>query len=83
MADAYCKGIRNFDAEAAYEIALASSLSRETLFQKDFRSLRPSDDIYREKAFLPQDLSSTLEYLLADHTMANLSRAMEKEEYAR
>ena len=83
IADAYCKGIRDFDIGAAYEIALASSRSLKTLFQKDFHSIRPSDDPYRKKAYLPQDLSSTLEYLLADHAMANLSRAMGKEEEER
>ena len=83
MADAYCKGLRDYDCNAAYEVALASSLSKETLFQKPFRSLRPSDGVYQEKAFLPKDLSSTLEYLLADYAMANLANAMEKHEYAR
>lgn len=83
MADAYCKGIRDYDSDTAYEIALASSLSKEMLFQKSFHSLRPSDGVYQEKAFLPKDLSSTLEYLLADHSMANLASAMGKHEDAR
>ncbi len=81
MADAVCKGICDFDTEKAYEIALASSLSKEALFGKPFRSLRPSDENYRENAFLAGDLSSTLEYLLADHTMENLSLSLGKNEY--
>ena len=83
MADAVCKGIRDFDVEKAYEVALASSLSQETLFGKPFQNLRPSDENYTKQAFLTGDLSSTLEYLLADHTMANLSLALGKNEYRR
>ena len=80
MADAVCKGIRHFDTDTAYEIALASSLSKDTLFGKPFRSIRPSNQNYGNQAFLPHDLSSTLEYLLADYTMANLSLALGKQE---
>ncbi len=83
MADAYLKGIRDFDIEKAYTIALASSTSADTLFGQDFKSARPSDRAYRENAFIPSDLSSTLEYLLADHTMASLSRGMGKPAEAR
>ena len=80
MADAYLKGIRNFDTEKAYDVAFASSTSAETLFGKPFHGIRPSDAAYRENAFLPEDLSSTLEYLLADHLMAKLSLALGKQE---
>ena len=83
IADAVCKGIRDFDTEKAYEIALASSLTKETLFGKPFESLRPSSKQYREQAYVPYDLSSTLEYLLADHTMANLALTLGHEEHYR
>jgi len=76
MADAFLKGIRDFDIEKAYGIALASATAPETLYGKPFGSLRPSDDTYQKQAFVPEDLSSTLEYLLADHAMAKLSLAL-------
>ena len=79
-ADAYCKGIRNYDTEKAYAIALASSLAKKALFEKPFLSLRPSDENYKKHAFLPRDLSSTLELLLADRAMANFALAMGKAE---
>lgn len=80
MADAVLKGIRDFDTEKAYEVALASSTAAETLYGKPFGSLRPSDDTYQKQAFVPDDLSSTLEYLLADHAMAKLAYALGKQE---
>ena len=80
MADAVLKGIRDFDTEKAYEVALASSTAAETLYGKPFGSLRPSDDTYQKQAFVPDDLSSTLEYLLADHAMAKLAHALGKQE---
>lgn len=83
MADAVLKGIRDFDTEKAYEIARASATATKTLYGKPFRSLRPSDDTYQKQAFVPEDLSSTLEYLLADYAMANLASAMGKHEHAR
>ena len=77
-ADAVCKKICQFDTEKAYGVALASALSKETFCQKPFRSLRPTNENYRERAFLAGDLSSTLEYLLADYAMANFSLALGK-----
>ena len=79
MADAYLKGIRDFDIEGAYRIARASAMSEDTLDGKPFRGLRPASDAYRKDAFVPGDLSSTLELLLADHVMARLAEALGNE----
>lgn len=76
MADAYLKGICDFDISKAYEICLASSKCKDTLFEKEFKSVRPKDKCYLEKAFVKGDLSSTLELLLADYCMANLSKKL-------
>ncbi len=73
MADAYSKGIRNFDFEKAYEIAKASSLSASTLYGKPFYSVRPRTKEYLEEAFVADSLSETLEFLLADYTMHRIA----------
>lgn len=76
IADAYVKGIRNFDAMKAYKYALASSYSKEVLDGKVFSSLRPGSREYLEEAFVPESLSQTLEFLLADYTMAQFAEAL-------
>lgn len=78
VADAYVKGIRNYDSETAYEIAKASSLCSKELFGKPFRTIRPVCDQYVKDAYVPDKLSDTLEYLLADYTMAKFAQAMGK-----
>ena len=83
MADAYLKGIRNFDIEKAYAIAVASARSEETLFDKPFLHKRPPHRQYREDAFEPMSLSGTLEFLLADHVMARLAEALGKADDAK
>jgi len=75
-ADAFAKGIRNFDAEKAYKYALASSYSKEMLDGKPFDSLRPRIKEYLEDAFVPESLSQTLEFLLADYSMALFAKAL-------
>ncbi len=82
MADAYLKGIRNFDYEKAYEIAKASALCKKELFGKAFHSIRPDCKQYHEKAYVPAKISETLEYLLADYTMAQLAKAMGRDDDA-
>ena len=82
VADAYTKGIRNFDCEKAYEIAKASSICAETLFGKKFNTIRPVCKQYKEKAYVPKKLSDTLEYLLADYTMYKFALAMGKNDDA-
>ncbi|MBQ9748223.1 MAG: GH92 family glycosyl hydrolase, partial [Clostridia bacterium] len=82
MVDAVLKGICRFDVERAYEIAYASVTAAETLRGAPFHSVHPADSIYREDAFVPRDLSSTLEFLLADHAMALLAEHLGKTEDA-
>lgn len=81
-ADAYIKGIRNYDTEKAYEIAKASSLCATELFGKPFRTIRPTCTQYTQDAYVPDKLSDTLEYLLADYTMSRFAKAMDKNDDA-
>ena len=82
VADAFTKGIRNYDAKLAYEIAKASSLCKKELFDKPFYSVRPDCKQYLEDAFVPDKLSDTLEFLLADYTMARFAKALEENDDA-
>ncbi len=82
LADAYVKGIRGYDAEKAYEISKASSLCAKELFGKPFNSIRPDCKQYVRDAYVPEKLSDTLEYLLADYTMSRFADAMGKSEDA-
>ena len=82
VADAYVKGIRGFDAEKAYEIAKASTLCSNELFGKPFKTIRPVCKQYINGAYVPEKLSDTLEYLLADYTLARFADAMGKAEDA-
>lgn len=82
VADAYVKDIRSFDAEKAYEIAKASTLCSKELFGKPFKSIRPDCKQYINEAYVPEKLSDTLEYLLADYTLARFANAMDKAEDA-
>ncbi len=82
IADAFVKGIRNFDAEKAYAIAKASSNFDKELFGKPFESIRSDVPQYRDDAYEPNLLSRTLEYLLADYTMSRFAKAMGKDEDA-
>lgn len=78
VADAYVKGIRNFDCDGAYEVALASAKVNKTLDGKEFNSLRPDSEQYLKHAYIPNELSDTLEYLLADYAMSEFAKAMGK-----
>lgn len=82
VADAYVKGICGFDAEKAYEISRASSLSASELFGKPFHSVRPDCRQYLQDAYVPEKLSDTLEFLLADYTMSRFAKAMGKNDDA-
>ncbi|MBR3768184.1 MAG: GH92 family glycosyl hydrolase [Clostridia bacterium] len=84
VADSYLKGIRNYDTEKAYKIAVASSKAEKELFSKKFHSVRPDTKQYTDEAFVPEKLSDTLEFLLADYTMARFSKTIgdiENEKY--
>ncbi|MBQ3490063.1 MAG: GH92 family glycosyl hydrolase [Clostridia bacterium] len=80
MADAWLKGIRDFDIKKAYEIAFASASVKKTLFGKPFQSVRPDCVQYKENAYVPEELSETLEFLLADYALAQLALALKKHE---
>lgn len=82
IADAYLKGIRNFDYNKAYEIAKASALCKKELFSKPFASIRPDCKQYLEKAFVPKKISETLEYLLADYTLSQFAKDLGNEDDA-
>ncbi len=82
LADAYLKGIRNYDYEKAYKIAKASALCEKELFGKPFKTIRPDSKQYREKAFVPKKISETLEYLLADYTLSQFAEALGKRDDA-
>ena len=78
IADAYCKGIRGFDAEKALEAMKHSA-------EADSRGLRD----YRELGYIPSDkdgesVSKTLEYAYDDWCIAQMAKALGREEdYAR
>ncbi len=76
MADAYLKGIRDFDVDAAWAVALASARSAQTLDGAPFHSIRPDSAAYLHEGYIPGDLSSTLEYLMADYTMYRMAEAL-------
>ncbi len=78
VADAYTKGIRGYDAEKAYRIAKASSDCETELDGKPFHSVRPDCEQYTKDVYVPEKLSDTLEFLLADYTMAQFAKAMGK-----
>lgn len=79
MADAYLKGIRNFDYSLAYDICKDSYLKNPT--RRD--SLRPKTKELIEKSYVKGCISETLEFLMADYAMARLAKALGKKEDAR
>ncbi len=78
VCDAAVKGIKNFDVEKAYEIIKASALCKKELFGKPFHSVRPDCKQYTEDCYVPDKLSDTLEFLLADYTTARLAKMLGK-----
>ncbi|MBQ8762649.1 MAG: GH92 family glycosyl hydrolase [Clostridia bacterium] len=82
VADAFLKGIKTVDTEKTYEIARASCLGAAELYGKPFQSMRPDCEQYKENCYVPEKLSDTLEFLLADYTMSKLAQAMGKNDDA-
>ncbi len=80
VCDAAVKGIKNFDLEKAYEIIKASALCKKELFGREFHSVRPDCKEYIENCYVPDELSDTLEFLLADYTTAKLAKMLGKTE---
>ena len=83
LADAFVKGIKPYNIEKAYEISKASSVCAEELDGKEFKSIRPDCKSYLEECYVPEKLSDTLEYLLADYTMAKFAEALGKTDDAK
>ncbi len=83
VADAFTKGIAPYDTEKAYEIGKASSICEKELYGKEFKSVRPDCKEYIEECYVPEELSDTLEFLLADYTMAKFAEALGKTEDAK
>ncbi len=83
IADAFVKGIRNYDAQKVYDIANASCRMKKKLYKKDFHSIYPKCPQYAQQAFVPERLSNTLEFLLAEYTMSRLCFAMGKKKEGR
>ncbi len=82
LADAVTKGIYPYDTDKAYRISKASSVCEKELDGKAFKSIRPDCKPYLENCYVPKKLSDTLEYLLADYTMAKFAEALDKKEDA-
>ena len=83
FADAYLKGIKNYDTQKAYEICLASSKCQNELYGKIFTPKRPRSGKYRSDAYVPGCISETLEFLLADYCMYKLAIKLGKNEDAK
>lgn len=83
VADAYTKGIRRYDTAAAYSIAKASAETADTLDGKAFHGVRPTCRPYREDCYVPDKISDTLEFLLADFAMSKFAAAYGKDADAR
>lgn len=92
VADAFLKGIKCFDYEKAYEIALASSKAEKTRNGKPFEPVRTDEASYLENAYVSyspineyksnHSLSQTLEYLLSDYVMYKFASALGKKDDA-
>ncbi len=78
VADAYIKGIRNYDAKTAYEIARAGSVGETELFGKAFNCIREECAFLNENGFKPELLSVTLEELLSNFALSQFAKAVSK-----
>ncbi len=89
FADAYIKGIRNFDVQTAYEALLKNAYEQPASFDdyKDGKGRRaltsyikygyiPLEDPVREAFHQREQVSRTLEYAYADYCVARLAEAL-------
>ncbi len=83
FADAYLKGICNYDYEKAYNLCLASCKCEKEFDKKPFKSFHSNTEQYLKNAYVAGSLSETVEFLLADYAMYKLSLAMNKEKEAK
>ncbi|WP_157949929.1 GH92 family glycosyl hydrolase [Vallitalea okinawensis] len=72
ITDAYLKGIRDYDVEAAYLACRQTALGKETN--------RDGAADYLRLGWVPNELSCTLENCYADWCLAQLAKALGKEE---
>ena len=83
LVDAWFKGLKNFDVEAAYEAMYKSA----TTPGKD-NKLRPDNDDYMKLGYVPlrsefdNSVSHALEYYIADWNLARFAEALGKKEDA-
>ncbi len=78
LADAYIKGIKNYNAELAYKFARAGSVGQTELFGKPFNCIRDDCGFLNENGFKPELLSVTLEELLNNFALSRLAEDMGK-----
>lgn len=91
LADAYCKGIRNFDTEKAYEAMRKNAFTSPASFDeyKDGMGRRalksymkygyiPLEDSVNEAFHTNEQVSRTLEYAYDDFALAQLAKALNK-----
>ncbi|WP_340678397.1 GH92 family glycosyl hydrolase [Paraglaciecola sp.] len=85
IADSYLRGIRDFDVNSAY------AAMKKSANQQDNNLLRPENRDYLKLGYVPFDdegpfdgsVSTSLEYYLADYNIAQLAKALGKnEDYA-
>lgn len=86
IADAYIKGIRDFDAETLYEAVIKNTTVNEG---RPVRSVgREGVDYYNKLGYVPYDVginenaARTLEYAFADFNISEMARLMGKTEVA-
>lgn len=89
IADAYLKGLRDFDVETAYEAFIKSA----TTPGKD-NKMRPDIDPYISKGYVPlgyyaadmsgdNSVSHALEYYIADYALSQMAAALDKKDDAK
>lgn len=84
IVDSYCKGLRDFDVDKAYEAMYksATTLGADNL-------LRPDNDDYLELGYVPlrgkfdNSVSHALEYYVADNALSLLAKKLGKKEDAK
>jgi predicted alpha-1,2-mannosidase len=82
IADSYLRGIRDFDVDTAY------AAMKKAASQQDNNLLRPENRDYLKLGYVPFDdegpfdgsVSTSLEYYLADYNIAQLAKALGKNE---
>ncbi|HET6912655.1 MAG TPA: GH92 family glycosyl hydrolase [Rhodanobacteraceae bacterium] len=77
IADAYMKGIRGFDADAALKAMVASATYAPYGDLRDYMKLG-----YVPEDHEPESVSKTLEYAFDDWTIARMAKAMGKDDIA-